>query len=76
MGAIIVFQFHATRTTGYDAGVAQSVEQRTENPCVRSSILRPGIFFFQGELLIYGFLWEKCLFMKFESPAYGGFNTG
>ena len=28
-----------------DAEIAQSVEQRTENPCVGSSILPLGIFF-------------------------------
>jgi hypothetical protein len=29
----------------YDAGLAQSVEQRTENPRVRGSIPRPGTLF-------------------------------
>ena len=31
-----------------DAGLAQSVEQRTENPRVRGSIPRPGTFEIKG----------------------------
>jgi hypothetical protein len=31
-----------------DAGLAQSVEQRTENPRVRGSIPRPGTFKIKG----------------------------
>jgi hypothetical protein len=31
------------------AALAQLVEQRTENPCVRSSILRGGIFVYRIE---------------------------
>jgi hypothetical protein len=38
---------HIIQLVAFDisAGIAQSVERGTENPCVRSSILRPGTFF-------------------------------
>lgn len=61
------------------AGVAQSVEQRTENPCVPSSILGPGTIFtlFEGmgyhfkrgaKRVIIGFLW---LFLVPLSSVWG-----
>ena len=51
------------------ARIAQSVEQRTENPRVASSNLAPGNFVFEIEDVFSKILFLACLFI---SPFFSG----